>query len=100
MSGDTSRKREKAIEFVLWGAVILAGGYVLLPAAVELVQTKQQERAEASQADSMEQELRDAQDRLEFFGTDPDAPRKKHELEAIRARNQGLEEEVTLETHE
>lgn len=100
MSRGTSKRNEKAIEFVLWGAVILAGGYVLLPAAVELVQTRQQERTESQQADAMEKELREAQDRLEFFGTDPDAPRKKHELESIRARNQSLEEQVTEETHE
>ncbi|MGB0953807.1 MAG: hypothetical protein ACPG31_11315 [Planctomycetota bacterium] len=100
MSRGTSKRSLKSIEFVLWGAVILAGGYVLLPAAVELVQTRQQEETEVQQALDMEQDLRDAQDQLEFFGKDPDAARKKHELEGLRARNQDLEEAVKLDTDE
>lgn len=100
MSLGTSKRSRKAIEFVLWGAVILAGGYVLLPAAVELVQTRQQEENEEQQALDMEQSLRDAQDQLEIFGNDPDAARKKHELERLRARNQDLEEAVNVDKDE
>ncbi len=76
----------------MWGAVILAGGYVLLPAAVDLVQTRQQEEQEAQTAQRQEQRLREAQDRLDLFAQDPDAARKKAELQAIQARRDSQNE--------
>ncbi|MFK5956924.1 MAG: hypothetical protein QM477_10830 [Planctomycetota bacterium] len=82
------------IEFVLWGAVILAGGYVLLPAAVELVQTRQQESKENVEADTVEKKLKQEQQRVDLWSKDPDAARKKKELLELQERTQNLEEKT------
>ena len=94
MSREESSQKHRILEFVLWGAVILAGGYVLLPAAVELVQTRQQESKEQADAAQREQILREEQQRLDLFSKDPDAAAKKAELLRLQSRNDNLEEET------
>lgn len=94
MSREEPSQKNRVIEFVLWGAVILAGGYVLLPAAVELVQTRQQEATEQADAAAREEKLREEQQRLDLHGKDPDAARKKAEQLGLRGRNDNLEEET------
>jgi len=94
VSREPSSQKHRAIEFVLWGAVILAGGYVLLPAAVELVQTRQQESVESASADSVEEKLKQEQQRVDLWSKDPDAARKKKELQGLQERTKDLEEET------
>jgi len=94
MSREKSTQKNRVMEFVLWGAVILAGGYVLLPAAVELVQTRQQESKEQAEASLREEKLQEEQQRLDLFGKDPDAARKKAELLGLQGRIENLEEET------
>ena len=94
MSREKTSQKNRVIEFVLWGAVILAGGYVLLPAAVELVQTRQQETKEQTEAAAREEKLREEQQRLDLHGKDPDAARKKAELLGLQGRKDNLEEET------
>jgi len=94
MSREKSSQKHRVIEFVLWGAVILAGGYVLLPAAVELVQTRQQEGKEQADAAERERILREEQQRLDLFSKDPDAAAKKAELLRLQSRKDNLEEET------
>jgi flagellar biosynthesis/type III secretory pathway M-ring protein FliF/YscJ len=93
VSKDRSRPGNRAFEFVLWGAVILVGGYVLLPAAVDLVRTRQQEGLEEAEATALEQKLREEQDRTDLWAKDPQAAEKKAELQAIEARKDNLQEE-------
>ena len=94
MSREESSQKYRVLEFVLWGAVILAGGYVLLPAAVELVQTRQQESKEQAEAAAREEKLREEQQRLDLHGKDPDAARKKVELLELQGRKDNLEEKT------
>ncbi|MCP4091808.1 MAG: hypothetical protein GY747_00010 [Planctomycetes bacterium] len=82
--------KHRAIEGVLWGAVILVGGYLLLPAAVDLVQTTQQEEQEAAEAAKLEEELDRQQDRIDAFSKDPEAAQKiaeQRDLEGRRKQN-------------
>ncbi|MDP7061935.1 MAG: hypothetical protein QF489_03255 [Planctomycetota bacterium] len=82
--------KHRALEGVLWGAVILVGGYLLLPAAVDLVQTSQQEEKEAAEAAKLEEELNRQQDRIDAFSKDPEAARKiaeQRDLEGRRKQN-------------
>ncbi|MDA0667829.1 MAG: hypothetical protein O3A95_05050 [Planctomycetota bacterium] len=94
MGREETSQKNRVLEFVLWGAVILAGGYVLLPAAVDLVQTRQQEAKEQADAATREDQLREEQQRLDLHGKDPDAARKKAELLGLQARKDNLEEET------
>jgi hypothetical protein len=82
--------KHRAIEGALWGAVILVGGYLLLPAAVDLVQTTQQEEQEAAEAAKLEEELDLHQDRVDVFSKDPEAAQKiaeQRDLEGRRKQN-------------
>jgi hypothetical protein len=74
------------VEAVLWGAVVVVGGYLLLPAAVDLVQTTQQEQREAQETAKLELELKQVQDRLVAFPEDPEALRKLAELQDMIGR--------------
>jgi len=94
VSDEPSSQKQRVIEFVLWGAVILTGGFVLLPATVELVQTRQQESKEHTEADTVEGNLKQAQQRLDLWSKDPDAARKKDELLRLQERIENLEEET------
>ena len=72
----------------------MVGGYVLLPAAVDLVRTRQQEGLEEAESAALEQQLHEEQDRVDLFGKDPQSAEKKAELQAIEARKDNLEEET------
>ena len=76
----------RAIEAVLWGAVILVGGYLLLPAAVDLVQTTQQEEREEAETAELEKELAERQDLNHAVGVDPEAIDKILEQRAAEGR--------------
>ena len=78
--------KHRAIEAALWGAVVLVGGYLLLPAAVDLVQTTQQEEQEAAEAAKLEEELRNKQDQIEMYPKDPEAAQKLAEQRALNGR--------------
>jgi hypothetical protein len=81
-----STLRDRALEVLLWGAVVLVGGYLLLPAAVDLVRTRQQEDRERMRAEEAETDLRTAQERLEQVGNDPQAIDKIRESQQLEAR--------------
>jgi len=72
----------------LWGAVVVVGGYVLLPAAVDLVRTRQQEENEQEIADEAQGQLQDAQQRLIQVGEDPQALQKIREAQELEARRE------------
>lgn len=86
MTVDSPTKKNRAIEAVLWGAVIVVGGYLLLPAAVDLVQTTQQEEYEEAEAAKLEGELRDLQNRNDAVGKDPEAIEKIIEQRGLEGR--------------
>lgn len=88
MTPDRADLRTRMLETVLWAAVILVGGHLLLPAAVDLVQTTQQEKREAEATRRLEQQLREVQDRLLAFPEDPEALRKLAELQAEKRRRE------------
>jgi hypothetical protein len=81
-----STLRDRALEVLMWGAVVLVGGYLLLPAAVDLVRTRQQEDRERLRAEEAEAGLRTAQERLEQVGNDPQAIDKIRESQQLEAR--------------
>ena len=86
MTPDSPTKKHRAAEAVLWGAVIVVGGYLLLPAAVDLVQTTQQEDLEEAETLRLEQELKDRQNLNDALGKDPEALRKIAEQRAQEGR--------------
>lgn len=79
-------KKHRAMEVVLWGAVIVLGGYLLLPAAVDLVQTTQQEAREEAEAAQLEDNLKGLQYRNDAVGKDPEAVQKISEQRALEGR--------------
>lgn len=86
MTADSPTKKHRAVEAVLWGAVIVVGGYLLLPAAVDLVQTTQQEDLEEAETRRLEQELRERQNLNDALGKDPEALEKIAEQRALQGR--------------
>jgi hypothetical protein len=98
VSGRRARAGARAAEAALWVAVVLAGAYVLLPAAVDLVQTREQEAAETAVADGMEDVLREDQYTLRSFSSDPQAGEKIREQRARDARR--VEEPETVPEEE
>ena len=92
MSPRRARTGARAVEIALWAAVVLAGAYVLLPAAVELVKTREEEAAATAKASAAEDQLRGGQRELEWFSSDPQAGEKIREQRAQDARR--VEEET------
>ncbi len=86
MSERRARVGSRAVETALWVAVVLAGGYVLMPAAVELIQTREQETAETARADRAEERVRQAQSELYWFSADPIAAEKLAEKRLVDSR--------------
>lgn len=86
MTADHPTKKHRAVEAVLWGSVIVVGGYLLLPAAVDLVQTTQQEEYEEAEAAKLEDDLQDLQYRNDALGKDPEAIEKIIEQRALEGR--------------
>ena len=99
MSGRRARAGARAAEAALWAAVVLAGAYILLPAAVELVQTREQEAAETAAADGAEEVLREDQRTLGWFSSDPQAGEKIRTQRARDARRVEEPETVPEEEH-
>ncbi len=90
MTSDRPTIKNRAIEAGLWVAVVIVGGYLLLPAAVDLVQTTQQERREEAEAAKLEQQLEELQNRNDATAKDPEALQKireQRELEMRRKQN-------------
>lgn len=92
VSDKASTVRHRALEVLLWGAVVLVGGYLLLPAAVDLVRTRQQEDREHEKADLAEDSLRDSQGKLEQLADDPQALDKIREAQELKARTEDRHE--------
>ena len=86
MSERRARVGSRAVETALWAAVVLAGGYLLMPAAVELIQTREQEAVETARADAAEEDVRTAQHQLNRFSADPLAAEKVREQHLVDAR--------------
>ena len=86
MSDRRARVGSRAVETALWVAVVLAGGYVLMPATVELILTREQEAEETARADQAEKEVQEIQDKLNWFSADPIAAEKVVELQGDDAR--------------
>ena len=86
MSDRRARVGSRAVETALWVAVVLAGGFVLMPATVELILTREQEAIETERADGAEDMVRKAQGELSWFSADPIAAEKVLERQGDDAR--------------
>jgi hypothetical protein len=89
MSGSRPAARARTLEAALWALVFLAGGFVLLPAMVELVQARQAEEELTQGARAEQEDLAERERRLIWLASDPQADEKLSERYASEDRNGG-----------
>lgn len=86
MTFDRTTAHSRALEGLLWIAVLLAGGAILLPSAVDFIAARQAEQESHQQASESEQNVKDLGHKIYWLVHDPQRDEKLAERQGLSIR--------------